>query len=240
VGRGNDAVQGPELAPLPQGERREATMTGDGRDTRSDVGTAATSSTSGPPAPTEPGARSVAGPVGAAGGAVAGAAAGTVTLGPIGTIIGAIAGAIGGGWTAVAAGAPTHYTPDHDREYREHYRSDAERVSELPYDTVRPAYQLGHFAARNPDYARRSFESIEGDLQRGWGDDVRATYGEWQVARRYAREAFVRERARSQGRTQVELNMGGSETHQRPSFSDPIAPADRDRVTGPADARGDT
>jgi hypothetical protein len=209
-----------------------ATMVGDERDTRNAVGTAATASADGQPASTEGAPRALAGSVGTAGGAVAGAAAGTVTLGPIGTIIGAIAGAIGGGWTALAAAGPAYYSPEHDREYREHYESDTERPADRPYEAARPAYQLGHLAARNPDYARRDFESIEGDLQRGWSDDIRAGYGDWQAARRYAREAFVRERARSQGRAQVELNMGGSETHQRPSFSDPIPPSDPDRIAG--------
>jgi hypothetical protein len=207
-------------------------MKTDGRDPGRDVGTAATSSAGGQPAPSDAAPRAVTAPIGVAGGAVAGAAAGTVTLGPIGTIIGAIAGAVGGGWTALAAAGAADYGPEHDRAYREHYESDAERLADQPYDAVRPAYQLGHFAARNPDYARRDFESIEPDLQRGWSDDLRARHGDWQIARRYVREAFVRERARGHGRTQVELNMGGSETHQRPSFSDPIPPGDPDRVAG--------
>jgi hypothetical protein len=207
-------------------------MIGDERDTRKEVGTAAASSVGGQPVPAEQVPRAVAGAGGAAGGAVAGAAGGTVTLGPIGAIIGAIAGAIGGGWTALAAAAPMHLSPDHDREYRAHYESDTGRLPERPYEAARPAYQLGHLAARNPDYARRDFESIEADLRRGWSDDVRTSYGDWQVARRYAREAFLRERARSHGRAQVELNMGGSETHQRPSFSDPIPPGDPDGVAG--------
>jgi len=196
------------------------------------IGTAATSSESGKPQPTEGPSRAVAAPIGAVGGAVAGATVGTVTLGPIGTIIGAIAGALGGGWTALAAAAPTHYGPEHDREYREHYESDSARLADWTFEAARPAYQLGHLAARNPDYARREFESIEADLRRGWSDDVRARYGDWSVARRYAREAYIRERARSHGRAQVELNMGGSETHQRPSFADPIPPGDPDRVAG--------
>jgi hypothetical protein len=207
-------------------------MSDDKRERRADVGTAATSSAGGEPSPSARTPRSIAAPVGVAGGAVAGAAVGTVTLGPIGTIIGAIAGAVGGGWTALAAAAPTHYQPEHDREYRQHFESDAERPAGRSYESVRPAYQLGHLAARNPDYARRTFESVEADLQHGWTDEVRAGVGDWQVARRYAREAFGRERARWQGRARVELNMGGSETHQRPSFSDPIPPGDPDRVAG--------
>ena len=207
-------------------------MTPDERDTRKDVGTAASATDTGQPAPTDGSRRAVAGPVGAAGGAAAGAAVGTVTLGPVGAIVGAIAGAIGGGWSGLAAAAPTHFTPDHDREYREHYESDPERVADRPYDAARPAYQLGHLAAHNPDYARRDFDAVEADLQRGWGDDVRERHGEWQVVRRYAREAFSRARARRQGSTAVELNIGGTEAHQRASFSDPIPPGDPDGVAG--------
>ena len=201
-------------------------------DSGKDIGTAARSSESGQPNPNDGTSRAVAAPLGAVGGAVAGSTVGTVTLGPIGMIIGAIAGALGGGWTALAAAAPTHYGPEHDREYREHYESDSERLADRTFETARPAYQLGHLAARNPDYARREFESIEEDLRRGWSDDVRARHGDWSIARRYAREAYVREQARSHGRAQVELNMSGSETHQRPSFADPIPPGDPDRVAG--------
>jgi hypothetical protein len=201
-------------------------------DSRNDAGTAATSNETDRPVLGEGVPRSVVAPIGAIGGGVAGATVGTVTLGPIGTIIGAIAGAIGGGWTAIAAAAPTHYDASHDREYRAHYESDSERLADRHFDSIRPAYQLGHLAARNPDYAGRDFESVETDLQGGWTDDVRARHGDWSVARRYAREAFTRERGRSQGRTQADLNMGGSATHQRPSFADPIPQGDPDRVAG--------
>jgi hypothetical protein len=213
-------------------------MRSDERDKRTDVGTGVTATDTGQPAPSDESRRAVAGPIGAAGGAAAGAAVGTVTLGPVGAMIGAIAGALGGGWSGLAAAAPTHYTPEHDQEYREHYESDAERLADRPYDAVRPAYQLGHLAAHNPDYARRDFDAIEADLQRGWTDDVRARHGDWQAARRYAREAFTRARARRQGRTGVELNIGGTDAHQRPSFSDPIPPGDPDGVAGPRSVPG--
>ena len=207
-------------------------------DSRNDIGTAATSNASGAPVPRASERPAAAAPIGAAGGAVAGATAGTITLGPIGTIIGAIGGALGGGWATLGAAAPTHYDERHDRDYRAHYESDPDRLADRPYDSVRPAYQLGHFAARNPDYARRDFDSIESDLLHGWTDDVRAKHGDWSVARRYAREAFLRERARNQGRAQADLNMGGTATHQRPSFSDPIPQGDPDRVAGDRDVPG--
>jgi hypothetical protein len=57
---------------------------------------------------------------------------------------------------------------------------------------VRPAYQLGHIASLNPDYNGRSFEDIEPDLRRGWGNDVRARYGDWSAVRPYANEAYSR------------------------------------------------
>ena len=208
------------------------------RDARSEVGTAATATDTGQTAPTDGSRRSVAAPVGAAGGAAAGAAVGTVTLGPVGAMVGAIAGALGGGWSGLAAAAPTHFTPEHDREYRQLYESDADRLADRSYDAVRPAYQLGHLAACNPDYAHRNFEAVEADLRRGWGDEVRARHGDWETARRYAREAFTRQRARRQGRTAVELNIGGTDAHQRPSFADPIPPGDPDGVAGPRSVPG--
>jgi hypothetical protein len=202
------------------------------RDARNDVGTAATSADTGTPVPNDGGRRSVSAPVGAVAGAAAGATVGTVTLGPIGTILGAIAGAVGGGWVGLAASAPGHYTADHENWYRAHYEADPGRPAGRSFEDVRPAYQLGHFAGRNPDYARRDFDAVERDLERGWTDEVRARYGDWRTARRYAREAFARERARRQGRTDVALDIGGTEAHRRPSFSDPIPPGDPDRVTG--------
>ena len=216
-------------------------MTPDDRDARNDVGTAASATDAGRPTPTDVGRREVAGPIGAVGGAAAGATVGTVTLGPVGTIIGAIAGAVGGGWAGLAAAAPTHFTPDDDRAFRAHYEADPERLADRPYDAVRPAYQLGHVAARNPDYANRDFDAIEADLRRGWGDDLRDRHGDWQTARRYVREAYLRERARRQGRAAVDLTTGGTEGHDRPTFSDPIPPGDPDGVAGqrPVPGRGE-
>jgi hypothetical protein len=51
-------------------------------------------------------------------------------------------------------------------------------------------------------------------------------------------EGEAARRGRSQGRSAVELNMGGSETHQRPSFADPIPPGDPDGVAGGRDVPG--
>ena len=60
---------------------------------------------------------------------------------------------------------------------------------------MRPAYHLGHIAARNPDYANRNWSEVESDLQRGWSTDASKQYGDWSTVRPYASEGFNRGRS---------------------------------------------
>ena len=133
--------------------------------------------------------------VGSIGGMVAGATIGTVA-GPIGTLIGGIAGAVGGWWTgravSEAAGALTN---DDDAYYRSHYESSPNRLADRGYEHARPAYQIGQIASQNPDYANRSWNEVESDLQRGWNADASKQYGDWSTARPYASEGFNRGRS---------------------------------------------
>ena len=132
-------------------------------------------------------------------GVLAGAAIGSIG-GPIGTIIGGIAGAVGGWWSGRAVSeAATHLTHDDDTYYRTHYEGSSNRLADRSYDDVRPAYHLGHIASRNPDYANRNFDAVEGDLRRGWNDDMRGKYGEWDSVRGYARHGFDYGRSRATG-----------------------------------------
>jgi hypothetical protein len=135
--------------------------------------------------------------VGSIGGMVAGATIGTVA-GPIGTLIGGIAGAVGGWWTgravSEAAGALTN---EDDSYFRSHYESSPNRLADRSYEHARPAYQLGHIASRNPDYANRSWNEVESDLQRGWNADASRQYGDWSTVRPYASEGFNRGRSMS-------------------------------------------
>jgi len=143
-------------------------------------------------------------------GVLTGAAIGAAG-GPLGTIIGGIAGA-GGGWRAgrTVSEAATHMTGgDSDAHYRHHYERTTDRLADRSYDDVRPAYQLGHLAAMNPDYRGRDFERVEAELQRGWSDDVRARHGDWQRVRSYARDAFVQNRARMEGAGRAVASAGG-------------------------------
>lgn len=130
--------------------------------------------------------------VGGVSGVVAGAAIGSAA-GPIGTIIGGIAGAVGGWWAGRAVADAAHqFTHEDDSYYRETFEKRSDRLADRSYDDVRPAYQLGHIASMNPDYNGRSFEEIEPDLQKGWGNDLRARHGDWTAVRPYAQEAYSR------------------------------------------------
>jgi len=116
--------------------------------------------------------------------------------GPIGTIIGGIAGAVSGWWAGKAISeAASHVTTEDEDYYRTHYESSSTKLGDRSYEDVRPAYQIGHLAGRNPDYSSRSFQDVEPDLRRGWNDDVSSKHGQWDQVRPYAQHAYDRGRA---------------------------------------------
>ncbi len=125
--------------------------------------------------------------LGAVGGMAVGAAGG-----PVGLVLGGIAGALGGWWAGHGiAGA---VTADDEATFRTHYEASPDRLADRGYEEVRPAYVAGYLAGRNPEYAGRSFDEIEGDLRHGWSDEVVSRSGDWQGVRGYARTAFDRAR----------------------------------------------
>ena len=131
------------------------------------------------------------------GGAAAGAAGAAIgaMAGPVGMIVGGLAGIVGGWWAGKAATeSAKHYTTEDDRHYRDTYESSPSRLGDRSFDDVRPAYQVGHLAGKNPDYKGREWDAVEPDLQQGWTDEVRERHGEWDAARPFARDAFTRSR----------------------------------------------
>ena len=125
-------------------------------------------------------------------GVVVGAAIGSAA-GPVGAVIGGIAGAIGGWWAGHAvADAAQDYTVGDDAVYRNHFENSPNRLADRNYESASPAYQLGHIAARNPDYRGRSFDEIEPDLQRGWISAAGMGHSDWNNMRDYARDAYER------------------------------------------------
>ena len=131
--------------------------------------------------------------VGGAAAGTAGAAIGALA-GPVGMLVGGLAGIIGGWWAGKAA-VESSWSHEDDAFYRNTYEGSSARLADRSYDDVRPAYQIGHLAGRNPDYRDRDWNAVEGDLRRAWADDVRARHGDWDSARPYAKEAFTRSRS---------------------------------------------
>ncbi len=141
------------------------------------------------------------GPAGALAGAAAGATAGlaTMALGPIGLGIGALVGAVAGGlggWFGGQAATEVRYDAAEDAHYRALFEGGM--ATDRGFDTVRPAYQLGHLAAHNPDWRGREFTVVEADLHRAWDDHLRGRQGPaWESVRAYVRDAYGH--ARSEG-----------------------------------------
>jgi len=107
---------------------------------------------------------------------------------------------------------------ENDPLFRSHFQH-ANRLAESEYEFVRPAYQLGFGAAGDARFAGRTFDEAEKDLENDWLN-VRVRGDQWQSVRDYAREGF--ERGRRIGFVSGATMQGGSDTHQRPSFSDPL------------------
>ena len=130
------------------------------------------------------------------GGAAAGAGSGMIVGGPIGAAVGALAGAVGGWWVGHASAAAEEWSEDDDAHFRQHYETLG-APADRTYDSSRPAYQLGHLASRNPDYADRKFDEIETDLRHGWTDEVRGKHGTWDAVREQVRAGYERPRESS-------------------------------------------
>lgn len=128
-------------------------------------------------------------------GVVAGAAIGSAG-GPLGTVIGGIAGALGGWWAGRAVSeAAKHYTNEDDAFYRNKYETSPTKLGDTSYEQVRPAYQLGHVAGQNPEYAGQTFEIVETDLRRGWDNGANTVGRDWDKVKGYAKDAYTRSTA---------------------------------------------
>ena len=77
------------------------------------------------------------------------------------------------------------------------------------YDSVRPAYQLGHVAGHNPDYRGRQFDDVEPDLRRGW--ESHQGNSDWHSVRDYARESYGRSQQRFGGSMDRDAGMSGAQ-----------------------------
>jgi hypothetical protein len=85
---------------------------------------------------------------------------------------------------------------------------------------VQHAYRFGLDAAGDPRFAGKAFEEAEKDLEGGWLS-VRFADDEWQSVRDYAREGFIH--GRQIGIAGSGGVIGETPSHERATFSDPIA-----------------
>jgi hypothetical protein len=174
--------------------------------------------------------------VGGVSGVVTGAAIGSAG-GPIGTVIGAVAGAVGGWWAGrTVSEAASRFTHHDDNNYRQAYESRPDRLADRSYDDVRPAYQLGHIASENPDYNGKSFEAIESDLQRGWGNDMRSKHGDWAAVRPYAEEAYTTRRSTTAGSSVTAREAANTMANSTENLADRTADTTRNLANKAIDA----
>jgi hypothetical protein len=136
----------------------------------------------------EPGAHPVAVGIGAAGGAVAGAAIGGVA-GPIGMGVGAAVGAISGG--AVGKNVAETFDPTAEHEY---WRTEFEKrpyfTKGTPYDQYGPAFQFGWESCAK--HKGKTFTDVESVLARDWDRCRAQSKLSWNHAKAATRDAWQR------------------------------------------------
>lgn len=154
-------------------------------------------------------------------GAATGAALGSLG-GPLGTIIGGIAGAAGGWWTGRAVSEAASSFDNDDDYYRNSYSSrsgtsgtgsSSSSRSSMDYDSARPAYQLGHVAGMNPDYANRSYSDVEPELRRGYESYAsnNANAPRYEDVRNHVADAYQRGQERRITLSEEQLAVGKRE-----------------------------
>ena len=126
------------------------------------------------------------------------------------TILGGIA-LVAGGWWAGRKLYDSLRDLGHEEEQdcRTYYESHTARAS-VPYDRARTVYVVGYAAARNPEYAGRSFDDVEPHLRSGFTGSRAESYDS---LRDFARRGYERGGARgSSGGTGGAGTTGGTGT----------------------------
>jgi uncharacterized protein YjbJ (UPF0337 family) len=139
----------------------------------------------------EPGAHPFGVAGGGTGGAMAGAAVGGAIGGPIGAAVGGAIGAVAGGLGGKAAAEAVNPTVEGAYWQKEHSTRSYARKDQ-PYEYYEPAYRYGWESASRPEFTNRSFESVEPDLERGWGTYRGPSTTEWRDVRDATRESYER------------------------------------------------
>ena len=137
-----------------------------------------------------PGSHPVGVGVGGTGGALAGAAVGSL-LGPIGTLVGGAVGAVAG--AAAGKGVAERLDPTGEAEYwRGEYQNRPYVDRQYTYeDDYSPAYAYGD-SVRAQYHDRRWDDSLESDIRQGWENAKGKSRLKWEQAKDAVRDAFDR------------------------------------------------
>src|SRR5690606_34418316 len=156
-------------APAPRGHCRRRNMSNEPRDLNRDPVTGA------------PGAHPVGVGVGGTGGAVAGAAVGSI-FGPIGTLVGGAVGAIAG--AAAGKQVAERLDPTGEAEYwRVEYANRPYTDANFDYDSdYAPAYRYG-LEVREQSGSRRWDDHLEAEVRGGWEASRGSSRLTWEQAR---------------------------------------------------------
>lgn len=136
-----------------------------------------------------PGSHPVGTAVGAAaGGVAAGAAIGTVA-GPVGTLVGGAVGAVIGGLAGKGIAEQIDPTAE-DAYWSQHYNERPYVGGDYGYGDYGPAYRYGVDAYGR--YPTSSFDEVDAELDRGWGEARGSSRLDWSDARHAARDSWQR------------------------------------------------
>jgi hypothetical protein len=139
----------------------------------------------------QPGAHAVGVGLGAVGAGAAAGAVGGAVGGPVGMVAGAVIGAVAGGVVGKAAAEVVNPTTE-EKYWRDTYASRPYANNGGGYDHYASAYKYGWESAGRNGRSGQTFESVEGDLGRGW-DVARGTSPlAWNQARDATRDAWNR------------------------------------------------
>lgn len=156
----------------------------------------------------EPGAHPVGVAGGGTGGAVAGAAIGGVVGGPIGAAVGGAIGAVAGGLAGKGLAESVNPTTENTYWQREHKTRPYVR-KDTPYEHYEPAYRYGWETASRPEFANRSFDDAERDLERNWETYRGPSTTPWRDVREATRDSFERVRSGAYRNTRDAADFAG-------------------------------
>lgn len=109
---------------------------------------------------------------------------------PIAPLLDDLAAERGGWWTGrTVTDALTRYTDDDETYYRAHFAHYVDEGEGDRFESMRPAYMLGHLAGFNPEYIGHAWGDIEHGLAAAWARRSRA---DWAAVSPVVHAAFNR------------------------------------------------